>query len=1286
MSAVFQSYYKKGYQAELTNAVLSRDGRTLYLEVEVNFYPSQTMREEEAKRLCASIQGVETVHFNVRFSSLVQPLEELLEGFFADAQSRWPEDPFAAGLGQCRRILEGDTLRVFVVGTAAAQHLQDTLAGEISHLLEQITEIPLQVVFEDDANLREKALAHVERCLAESSPWESRDTSWTPPTRERSEKPCERKPEGIGTSQAGTPVSMKTVDKEEAGGEHQKKTKTSSAQGKSTLLYGKAISGAPVAMDQLPHAGQPVVLQGEIFELETKEIVPRKKRKGSPDYWVLVTFYFTDQKSAQCAQLFAKPEEWEAMKGSLKKGKEVLVAGDVDVDRYIRSEYVEYVKVNALALVEKKSRQDTALEKRIEFHAHTKMSQLDGLSEPSALVQRAIDWGHKAIAITDHGVVHALPESYDKGYGKIKVVLGMEGYLYDDAGLVAEDGTIDIKAHGTYHIVLLAKNDPGRINLYKLVSMSHMQYFYKKPRIPRSVLEAHREGLLLGSACEAGELFQAMVKGASQEELERIASWYDYLEVQPVANNAFMIKNDRYPATSVEDLRDYNRRIVALGKKLGKPVIATSDTHYIDPSDKIARDVVQAGMGFSEIEEGEGLYLRTTDEMLQEFAYLGEEDCQNVVIHNPAFLNEQIQDVRPTPGEGHKGRKYPPTIKGSDETLRKTCEKRVREKYGDPVPEEISQRLEKELSSIIDNGYSVMYVSAKMLVDKTNQDGYVVGSRGSVGSSFAACMAGITEVNPLVPHYVCPQCKHLEWGDREKYDCGIDMPLKDCPQCGTTMDREGFTIPFETFLGFAGDKEPDIDLNFAGEYQPRAHKYVDEIFGAKNVFKAGTIGTIAEKSAAGFVMAWSEKTGHRVNRFAKSWLAHRMEGIKRTTGQHPGGIIIVPDDHDIHEFTPVQYPANDATKGVKTTHFDFHKIDDNLLKLDILGHDAPTMVRQLYDITGINPETVPYSDEKVLGIFNGIDTLGIQDPHYRFVDGTYGISEFGTRTTRGILHEMKPQAFTDLVRISGLSHGTDVWDGNAQELIKKGIATEREVIATRDDIMTYLIAKGLPNKEAFDIMEHVRKGKGIPKEEWEKDMRDHDVPDWYIDSCKKIAYMFPRAHAAAYTIMSCRCAWFKVFRPDAFYAAYFTTKLDDFNWEVIREGSEAVCQRMDTIDALLREADRSTNTTKIENEKVVLEVAYEMLSRGLDFQEPSFDHSRATQFMPHEGKVIAPLAALSGVGGKAAASLVEAYQERPFLTIEDLQTRSKANRTAVEALRMAGLLEGMAESDQLSFF
>lgn len=1025
------------------------------------------------------------------------------------------------------------------------------------------------------------------------------------------------------------------------------------------VILGKKIEGAPLSVSDIPGNG-PAVMEGSIFGTDVKET-----RGGRFIY----TFNITDKTDSIKVKCFISEKKKADLDEYLGNGKYVRVAGSCEYDTF---EKMTLFKAESIELAEAPGvRKDTAERKRVELHAHTRMSQIDGIMDVKAYVKRAKAWGHSALAITDHGVVQSFPDAADAAGDDIKILFGVEGYLVDAPEL--PDGTLDYKSNNSHHIILIAKNKTGLKNIYKLVSFSFVDYFYKKPRMPRSEIEKYREGIIIGSACEAGELFRALVAGASDEELERIASFYDYLEIQPRSNNYFMVENGKY--SSVEDLLELNRRIVDLGIRTGKPVAATCDAHYLDPEDHIYRNIIMAGHGFTNLSEDPRLYLRTTDEMLEEFAYLGEELAEKVVIDDPQMIADMVEVIQPVA----KG-KFPPNIEGSEERLRERCYEKAHSMYGDPLPQLVEERLEKELTSVISNGYAVMYVAAEMLVQKSLSDGYLVGSRGSVGSSLAAMMDGITEVNPLPPHYLCPNCRNSEFILDGSYECGADMPEKVCPVCGTEYKRDGFNIPFETFLGFSGNKEPDIDLNFAGEYQPVAHKYVEEIFGSENVFKAGTINTIKEKTALGYVRKYCELTGKNVNPIEAERLAHGCEGTRKTSGQHPGGIVIVPEDHEIYEFTPVMHPSEGEVKDIITTHFDYHKIDSNLLKLDILGHDVPSMIRMLEDMTGIAPQDIPLSDPKVNDLFIGTDPLDIKIDDYAQRHGTFGIPEFGTSFTRQMLDDTQPEKFSALVRIAGFSHGTDVWINNAQEFIRSGDATMDDAIATRDDIMNYLIQKGVPKLEAFNIMEKVRKGKGVTQER-EELMREHDVPEWYIESCKRIKYMFPKAHAVAYVMMSYRIAYFKVYYPLQFYAVYFTMKAYAFNADVILGGLKSVTAYMNLIDRKGKDA-----ANKELEEYLVCEVAYEMYARGFEFLPARLGASDGMRFIVEDGRVRIPFRALDGIGETAAVSLMNAYKDAPFSSIEDMTGRTSLNSSNVETLRKHGVLKGIPESDQLSLF
>lgn len=1029
---------------------------------------------------------------------------------------------------------------------------------------------------------------------------------------------------------------------------------------KGNLILGKPVTGDPFAMEGIESESGTVVIEGELFRKNCRTISEDSK---------LVTMYVTDKKTSICVKCFVVNDKWKDIQEQLPDGSAVRIKGKTQWDRF---DNAVTVMADSIEKTEKKLREDKYPEKRVELHCHTKMSAMDGLNNTANIVKTAEKWGHKAVAITDHGVVQAFPEASHAG-GKIKILYGLEGYLVDDTRPGSEGETIDYRSGRTHHIIIFARTKEGLKNLYKLVSLSHLKYFYKRPRIPRSVLEANREGLILGSACEAGELYRAIRDNKSHEEIEKIADFYDFLEIQPVINNMFMVREGM--VADEEVLRDYNRKIVSLGERVCKPVCATCDAHYFEEEDSLYRKILMAGQGYKDAENGEGLYFRTTDEMMEEFSYLGEETAHRVVIENTNLIADMIEPMLPVP-EG----KFPPSIPGAEDYLRKVCRERSTAMYGDPLPQEIKQRLDKELNSIIENGYAVMYRSAEMLVQKSLSEGYLVGSRGSVGSSFAATMAGITEVNPLPAHYLCHKCKNIEWGNSNEYDCGVDMPDKICPVCGTAYDKEGFNIPFETFLGFEANKEPDIDLNFAGEYQSKAQKYVEDIFGQENVFKAGTIGTIQGNTAYGYVAKYFEEKSRAVSKAEMDRLTRCCEGVRRTTGQHPGGVIIVPRGHEIYEFCPVQHPANDVKSDVITTHFDYHSIDQNLLKLDILGHDSPSMIRQLQDMTGVDPLTVPIKDNKVMTIFNGIEGLDIKTPNYQFTHGSFGIHEFGTQFVRQMLDDIRPSTIEELVRISGLSHGTDVWLGNARDLIVNGITTMKEAIATRDDIMNYLRKRGLPNGDAFSIMEGVRKGKGLTEEQ-EAQMVEHDVPDWYIDSCKKIKYMFPRAHAVAYVLMSMREAFYKVYYPAEFYAVYFTSKVANFDEKVILKGQQAVWDRMKEIEQKGKDASK-----KEEADITVLQVAYEMYARGYEFSPARLGESDAMKFKVKGGKVLLPFVAISGMGEGAASSFAEAYMQRPYETVEEIIDRGRVNRTAVEELRAHGVLEGLPETAQIGFF
>ncbi|MFC4768825.1 PolC-type DNA polymerase III [Effusibacillus consociatus] len=835
------------------------------------------------------------------------------------------------------------------------------------------------------------------------------------------------------------------------------------------------------------------------------------------------------------------------------------------------------------------------------------------------------------------------------------------------------DGHVDYSKVRPFHATILVKNKTGLKNLYKIVSESHVKYFYRHPRIPRSLLVKHREGLLVGTACQQGELFQGILRGKNQQELTEIAEFYDYLEIQPLEHYKPLLKNESI--SSLDSVKDYHRQIVEIGKQLDKPVVATGDVHFLNPEDEIYRDVFLQAVGDSQAGDQPPLYFMTTNEMLDAFSYLGNETAEQVVVKNSQFIADQIEDVSPIPDK-----LYTPIIEGADDELRNMCYEMARRLYGDPLPEIVEKRLEKELTSIIKHGFAVIYLISSRLVKKSLSDGYLVGSRGSVGSSLVATFSEITEVNPLPPHYLCPSCKHSEFIADGSVGSGFDLPDKDCPKCRTKLKKDGQDIPFETFLGFKGDKVPDIDLNFSGEYQPRAHKYTQELFGEDYVYRAGTIATVAEKTAFGYVKKYAEEKGKTFRGAEVARLVGGCTGIKRTTGQHPGGIIVVPDYMDIYDCCPIQYPADDNSSEWRTTHFDFHSIHDNLLKLDILGHDDPTVIRMLQDLTGIDPKTIPTDDAKVMSLFSGTEALGVTPEQIRSKTGTYGIPEFGTKFVRQMLEDTKPSTFAELVQISGLSHGTDVWLNNAQELIRKGICKLPDVIGCRDDIMVYLIYQGLDPGRAFKIMESVRKGKGVTPED-EEYMKSFGVPDWYIWSCKQIKYMFPKAHAAAYVLMAVRIAWFKVHRPLEFYATYFSVRADDFDLQLMCQGYDAIWKKIEEIEA------KGINAAPKEKAlHTVLEMALEMTARGYKFYPLDLYKSDATKFQILEDGLLPPFGALAGVGESAAKGIVAARENGPFLSVEDLQQRSRASKTVIELLQGFGCLKDLPETNQLSLF
>ena len=1231
----------------------------------------------------------------------------------------------------------------------------------------------------------------------------------------------------------------------------------------SPIIYGRSakIKEELTKVADLSVDSGKVLLDGEILNIDSRELKSGK---------FLVTFDLYDGTSTITCKAFVEADKHEGVEKRLKGAKGVKVSGTAQFDPFAKELGVIANVIIESTGIKKEVRKDEAPVKRVELHMHTQMSQMDGITACKDLLKRAVKWGMKSIAITDHGVVQAFPDAHkylEKDHPDLKVIYGVEAYLAPDEaspvsfskgqnindatycvldlettglsfrtekiteigimkvknrevidefstfvnpekpipqrvvevtnitdemvkdaptieeilpkvlefvgnsvlvahnadfdigflkhncselglklgntyidtlrlakllfpeykkyklGIIAENlgikvevahralddvdttvkvfnvmldmlnekqvvtlddietkigGNVNYKSLPTYHAIILAKDYIGLRNLYKLISISHLDYFYKKPRILKSIYKKYSEGLILGSACEAGELYRAIIAGKTDEELEEIASDYDYLEIQPNGNNMFMVRNET--VKSVEDLEDINRKIVALGEKLQKLVVATCDVHFMDPQDEIYRRILMAGQGYEDSDEQAPLYLRTTEEMLKEFEYLGEEKAYEVVVTNTNKIADMCEKISPISPE-----KCPPYIEGCEETIKTIAYGKAHELYGDPLPEIVQSRLDKELNSIIKNGFSVMYIIAQKLVWKSNEDGYIVGSRGSVGSSFVANMTGITEVNSLPPHYRCSNCKYSDFTDYGVKN-GFDLPDKDCPKCGHKLTKDGMDIPFETFLGFDGDKEPDIDLNFSGEYQAKAHRYTEVIFGKGTTFKAGTVGTIADKTAYGYVKKYYEERGVPVSNAEVLRVAQGCTGIKRTTGQHPGGIIVVPKGREIYEFTPVQHPADDPNSDIITTHFDYHSIDQNLLKLDILGHDDPTMIRMLYDLTGIDPTKVPLDDKETMSIFSSTKVLGVTPEQIHSEVGTYGIPEFGTKFVRGILVDTKPTTFNELISISGLSHGTDVWLNNGQELVEQGIVTLSEAIGCRDDIMLYLIKQGMPPKPSFKIMEFVRKGKASKDpekwKEYETMMREYKIPEWYIGSCQKIKYMFPKAHAAAYVTNAFRIAWFKVHKPAAYYTAYFTIRADEFDSDIMCYGVEKVKNKMKEI-----ELQGNSATTKDKNMYAILELVLEMYERGIKFLPIDLYESHATKFkMESDTEIRPPLNSIPGLGTVAAEGIDEAKKEGKFMSIDDMKIRSKVGKSVIELLEKVGCLKGMSQSNQISLF
>lgn len=1226
------------------------------------------------------------------------------------------------------------------------------------------------------------------------------------------------------------------------------------------VIYGKPGKDEPMDIGELSLDMTKATVEGKVFAINHREF-----NSGA----CVVSFDIMDDSGAVKVTQYMRGDESQAIRDGVQMGMYVRVNGDVTMSKF-DNELV--ISPKGIEKCSHETRKDLAGEKRVELHLHTQMSAKDALTGVGDAIKRAAQWGHKAIAITDHGVVHTFPDAVKAAKKNgIKVLLGCEGYYVDDvrdryvkqksailgsgdfslddefiafdlettgldpkrdeiteigavkykngqlteefksfvainrkldakiieltgitdemlegapsleeaisafidfcggSPLAAHNATFDVsfinaackklgksfeitaldtlvlsqkllpdlvkhkldvvadtlalpsfnhhravddartvaymlepfftmlhdkgverlsqidsaladvitadkmQKQKAKHIILIAKNQTGLRNLYKLVTLSNIKYFYRNPRIPRSVLSRNREGLIVGSACESGELFSAMVEGASDEKLLDIASYYDFLEIQPICNNNFLIVDGK--ARDKEHLRDFNRKIVSIARQLNKPVVATGDVHFLDPEDEIYRRVLLAANGFKDADKSLPIYFKTTDEMLEEFSYLGEDVAREVVVTTPNMIADMCDNFDPLPKD-----LFAPKIENSVEDLKSLVYGKMHRLYGEEPPEIITSRIETELHDIIGRNYDVIYMSAQKLVAKSNSDGYLVGSRGSVGSSLVAYMSGITEVNSLPPHYRCPICKHTDFDVPEGYNCGADLPDEVCPVCGATYAKEGFDIPFETFLGFGGEKVPDIDLNFSGEYQPKAHAYTEELFGCTHVFRAGTIGTVAEKTAYVYAQKYAEERGMSVSKTETTRLSLGCVGVKRTTGQHPGGMVVLPRNKEIYDFCPAQHPADSANTDIVTTHFEYHSMESNLLKLDILGHDDPTMIRRLEDLTGVDATQIPLDDKDTMSIFISSKVLGFENDKLLGPTGAVAIPEFGTSFVRGMLQDTLPDRFDTLVKISGFSHGTDVWLGNAKDLITSGTARVDQVISCRDDIMLYLISMGMNEKKAFKIMECVRKGKGLTEEQ-ETLMRDTKVPEWYIESCKKIQYLFPKAHAVAYVIMAFRIAWFKVHRPLDFYAAYFSIRAKAFDAKDMTAG-------IDHVKDLIKKINSDPNATANDKDKVVtLEVCYEFYLRGFVFESMDIYKSDAIRFLKTDRGLIPPFITVAGLGENAALNLVEGRKDKKFISIEEVGLACpKVSKTHLQQLKEAGAFGDMPDTSQITFF
>lgn len=1048
---------------------------------------------------------------------------------------------------------------------------------------------------------------------------------------------------------------------------------------KGDILMGRPLKQSIIPMSELNIESGRVAVEGDVFDVSSRYL----QKKGS----AVLGFDMTDRTNSFHVSRFLRADDDQSIIEKISVGDHLTVYGDV-----ILSKFDDDLVIDPRCIVKGKRyiRPDDAEEKRVELHLHTCFSALDALTDPAAAVARAAYWGMPAIAVTDHGVAQAFPDMWKAGkkHG-IKIIYGMEAYFVHDVPEEIKNGSKPagkqrLNYEKSHHMILLVKNRTGLKNLYELISSSYLKYFHRSPIVPQFELDAHREGLIVGSACGMGELYSAMVDGASDERLEQIASYYDYLEIQPVGNNNYLIADGRAPGEDA--IKDWNRKILSLGRKLGKPVVAASDVHFLDAEDEQYRRILQSAKQFSDSDRDCPIFFRNTDEMLKEFEYLGEETAREVVITNTRAISDMIEPLELLPKE-----LFPPKIEHSAEELRDLVYSKMHRIYGETPPAIVQERVDTELKTILDHHYDVIYMSAQKLVQNSLEHGYLVGSRGSVGSSIVAFMSGITEVNALPPHYVCPKCKYSEFVTDGSYGCGADMPEKDCPVCGTPLNRDGFSIPFETFLGFPGnEKTPDIDLNFSGEYQAQAHKYTETLFGSDHVFRAGTIGKLADKTAYGYVKKYLEEHGEKKTKAEENRLAKGIVGIKRTTGQHPGGLVIIPQDHDVTDFCPVQHPADDPDSGIITTHFEYHCMEDNLLKLDELGHDDPTMIRMMEDMTGIDAKKISLSDPGTMSIFTSPKALNLPDDDPIIGQtGTIGVPEFGTAFTRQMLVDTKPSQFDTLVRLSGFSHGTDVWAGNIRDLITSGTATVNETVGCRDDIMLYLISLGMEPSLAFKTMEAVRKGKvkksGSFPGDAEEQMRAMQVPEWWIESCRKIAYLFPKAHAVAYVMMAFRIAWFKVHEPLAFYSAYFyrRSQKGEFDAEMMTGGTDAVRRK-------INEFRRRTNLSANEEDLLVtLEAVYEFNMRGFEFAPIDLYASDAIKFLiTDDGKLLPPFVSISGLGEAAAFDLAACRDSgEKFISVEEVASACpKVSQTHIEVLRKLGALGDLPMTSQLNLF